>query len=185
MRVGFLVNLYRCDPELWFPNEIPRCPVGSAGRHIMSLVLIDQDFSLLTATKLITILIAILAPFTRRVDHQVAYIISSPNFRPSSCVAWCEKCRQCKSLFLVCVRLFTRLSVCLSSSSAVLGYHRHCGGGSHVDPDLLLLHHQEVLLQEEEEQEGQEGEGGAGHEEHEGGRGRFCRHGDGHSRTSR
>lgn len=51
--------------------------------------------------------------------------------------------------------------------SATLGPHRHCGGSRTPHPHLLLLHLQEVLLQEEEEQEGE----GQRHEEcheHEG-----------------
>lgn len=39
--------------------------------------------------------------------------------------------------------------------SATLGPHRHCGGSRAPHPHLLLLHLQEVLLQEEEEQEGE------------------------------
>jgi hypothetical protein len=57
-------------------------------------------------------------------------------------------------------------TVCLCCSP-FLGYHSHCCGGRLPHPHLLLLHYKEVLLQEEEEQEGQEGKGWLQHEEHE------------------
>lgn len=43
--------------------------------------------------------------------------------------------------------------------SAVLGYHCHSCGRCFTHRDVLLLHRQEMLLQKEEEQEGQKGEG--------------------------
>lgn len=43
--------------------------------------------------------------------------------------------------------------------SAVLGHHRHRRGRCFTHCDVLLLHCEEMLLQEEEEQEGQKGEG--------------------------
>lgn len=51
--------------------------------------------------------------------------------------------------------------------SATLGPHRHCSRGWTPHPHLLLLHLQEVLLQEEEEQEG-EGQRHEERHEHEG-----------------
>lgn len=46
-----------------------------------------------------------------------------------------------------------------SRRSAVLGHHRHRRGRCFTHRHVLLLHREEMLLQEEEEQEGQEGEG--------------------------
>lgn len=57
---------------------------------------------------------------------------------------------------------------CVESDSTSVGSDCHrCGGGT-ADAYLLLLHNQKVLLQEEEEQEGQKGQGRLQHEEHGG-----------------
>lgn len=49
-----------------------------------------------------------------------------------------------------------------------MGSDCHRRGGRAADGHLLLLHNQKVLLQEEEEQKGQKGQGRLQHEEHAG-----------------
>lgn len=101
-------------------------------------------------------LIAKPAPFTE--------YIWAPHMTGSERCDWPAKCQ----------------SVCFSSScrrpcgrSAVLGHHRHRRGRRFAHRDVLFLHREEMLLQEEEEQEGQEGEGRHGNEEPERRRGKF------------
>lgn len=72
-----------------------------------------------------------------------------------------------------CVVVFSSLRHRLCCCSAVLGHHRHRRGRCFTHRDVLLLHCEEMLLQEEEEQEGQEGEGRHRNEEPEGRRGKF------------
>lgn len=47
-----------------------------------------------------------------------------------------------------------------------MGPDCHCCGGRIAHPDLLFLHNQKMLLQEEEEQEREKGQGWLQHEEH-------------------
>lgn len=47
-----------------------------------------------------------------------------------------------------------------------MGSDRHRCGGRAAHPHMLLLHNQKVLLQKEEEQEREEGQGWLQHEEH-------------------
>lgn len=74
------------------------------------------------------------------------------------------------AVWMFCLHLALRLLL-----SAIVGHHCHRRGRCIAHPNVLLLHCQEMLLQEEEEQEGEEGEGGHGNEEPERGRGRLHR----------
>lgn len=52
-----------------------------------------------------------------------------------------------------------------------MGSDRHCCGGCAAHAHMLLLYNQEMLLQKEEEQEREKGQGWLQHEEHAGWRG--------------
>lgn len=55
--------------------------------------------------------------------------------------------------------------------SASMGSDCHCCGGCAANGHLLLLYNQKMLLQEEEKQEGEKGQGRLQHEKHAGRRG--------------
>lgn len=60
---------------------------------------------------------------------------------------------------------------CPRPDSASMGSDRNCCCGCTVNGHLLLLYNQKMLLQEEEKQEGEEGQGWLQHEKHAGRRG--------------
>lgn len=74
------------------------------------------------------------------------------------------------------VTVQSQFSLCCSETdSASVGSDCHRRGGRIAHPHLLLLHNQKMLLQKEEEQEREEGQGRLQHEEHAGWRGMMPR----------
>lgn len=77
---------------------------------------------------------------------------------------WSVKC-QTICFFALGLEMFHLYVDLFPILSAILGHHCHCCGCRFTYSNVLLLHRQKMLLQEEEEQEGQEGEGWHGDEE--------------------